>query len=275
MFLSLLNSTVLVTGGTGSIGSAIVRQLIEHSAKVIVFSRDEYKQYELKQELKSPKVQFIIGDIKSFDSINAALRGVHYCFHTAAMKHVPICEENPFEAVKTNIIGTENLINAAIANKVYKVLAVSTDKAVHPTSVLGCTKLVMERLMKNRSHMAPRLASIRFGNILNSRGSVLPLWKKQAENGIPLTVTDVKATRYFIEIEEAVKHCLQAMEIMKGGETFVVKCGDPKNIYDMAKKISSHIVTTGLHPGERLHETLFTEDENIVKEKIADRLWAV
>lgn len=271
------NSAVLVVGGTGSIGSAIVRELAkcDGSGRVIVFSRDEYKQHELREEVGRFAVEFIIGDVRSSNSLNNALRGVNYCFHTAAMKHVSICEENPFEAVQTNVIGTENLINAAIANKVYRVLAISTDKAVTPVSVLGSTKLLMEKLLKVRSSYHSKLSSIRFGNILNSRGSVIPLWKKQAANGEPVTVTDARATRYFIEVEEAVKACFQAMEVMKGGETFVVDCGEPINIYDMAKKISAFTVTTGLRPGERLHEELFTAGENDAKVKMTDWLWAV
>jgi UDP-N-acetylglucosamine 4,6-dehydratase len=275
MFANLSNGTVLVTGATGSIGSALIRKLVECAGKVIVFSRDEYKQHELKQELGYLGVQFIIGDVRSFEALNKAFQGVNYCFHTAAMKHVSICEENPFEAVKTNILGTENLINAAIANKVYKVVAISTDKAVHPTSVLGCTKLVMERLLKSRSTYSTKFSSIRFGNILNSRGSVIPLWKEQAANGAPVTVTDPKATRYFIEIGNAVASCLEVLRVMQGGETFVVDCGESKNIYDMAKEISDYKVFTGLGLGEKLHEELFTSSEQKYKVKVSDTLWSV
>lgn len=258
-------NTVLVTGGTGSIGSAIVREL-KNDNFVTVFSRDEHKQHELKQEW-GKQVKFILGDVRSFEDINAALRGVDRCYHVAAMKHVTLCEENPFEAVKTNIVGTQNLINAAIANKVCGVLAISTDKAVHPTSVLGCTKLVMERLLKAapRHVGATKFASIRFGNILNSRGSVIPLWKKQVEDGSPVTVTDEHATRYFMSIEEAVKQALGAMVLMEGGEVFIADCGKPRRIIDMAKEFAtktlSQIEITGLRPGERLHEELVASNE--------------
>lgn len=258
------NSTVLVTGSTGSIGSALVRKLVECAGKVIVFSRDEYKQHELKQELEHFGVKFIIGDVRSFESINSALCGVNYCFHVAAMKHVSICEENPFEAVKTNIIGSENLINAAIANKVYRVLAISTDKAVHPTSVLGCTKLIMERLFKNKSSYSTKFASIRFGNILNSRGSVIPLWKKQIADGGPVTVTDENATRIFLDIDEAVKGAFEAMSVMRGGETFIVNGNKlPQRVLNMAKEIcgDTPIKVIGLRPGERLHEVLVASNE--------------
>lgn len=254
----------LVSGATGSIGSAIVRRLITLGyTNIVAFSRDEHKQHEIKQEF-GDRVKFIIGDIRSSESINNAMLGVDWCFHTAAMKHVPICEENPFEAVRTNIIGTENLINAAIANKVQKVLAISTDKAVHPTSVLGCSKLIMERLLKvANASSSTQLASIRFGNILNSRGSVLPLWKKQIADGGPVTVTDENATRIFLEIDEAVRGAFEAMTVMKGGEVFVVSCLTPKRILDMAKEIcgDTPIKITGLRPGERLHEELVASNE--------------
>ncbi len=256
----------LVVGGTGSIGSAIVRHaLILGQDGVTVFSRDEHKQHELKQEF-GDKVKFIIGDVRSSTALNKALRGVNWCFHTAAMKHVTSCEENPFEAVKTNIIGTENLINAAIANEVENVLAISTDKAVHPTSVLGCSKLIMERLLKAANGLSStKFASIRFGNILNSRGSVIPLWKKQIENGGPVTVTDENATRIFLDIDEAVKGAFEAILVMKGGEVFVVSCLTPKRILDMAKEIcgDTPIEITGLRPGERLHEELVASNERV------------
>lgn len=251
---------VLVTGGTGSIGSAIVRKLAGDDDEVIVFSRDEYKQHELKQELGN-RVKFIIGDIRSQEALSKALRGVYLCFHTAAMKHVPICEENPYEAVQTNIIGTQNLINAAIENNVAGVLAISTDKAVHPTSVLGCSKLIMERLLKSSSTKYTKFASIRFGNILNSRGSVLQTWQKQVKKNMPVTVTDDRATRYFIEIETAVSASIEAAAVMQGGEVFIADCGKPRRIYDMAKAISSDTVTTGLRAGERLHEELVASNE--------------
>lgn len=256
---------VLVTGGTGSIGSAIVREL-KNDNFVTVFSRDEHKQHELKQEF-GQQVKFIIGDIRSFEDVNFALRGVNKCYHVAAMKHVPICEENPFEAVKTNVTGTENLIRASIANGVYRVLAISTDKAVHPTSVLGCTKLIMERLLKAapRGIGVTKFASIRLGNILNSRGSVVPLWEKQVMGGKPVTVTDENATRYFLSIEEATKQILGAMGQMVGGEIFIANCGKPRRVIDMARELVkgtlSPIEMTGLRPGERLHEELSASNE--------------
>lgn len=271
-----MQGRVLITGATGSIGSAIVRHIVKtRNNSVVVFSRDEFKQHELKQELKDYDVEYIIGDVRSFDSINSAMRGINVCFHTAAMKHVSICEENPFEAVKTNVVGTENLIRAALANGVYRVLAISTDKAVNPISVLGCTKLLMERLLKERNCYSNKLSSIRFGNILGSRGSVLDIWVKQAANGEPITVTVGHPTRYFIEIDEAVKACLKAIDIMRGGETFVVDCGEPKDIYEMAKKVSSNVIITDLRSGERLHEELYTTSERQAKVKMADGLWAV
>lgn len=270
--------SVLVSGGTGSIGSAIVRELIKRSARqIIVFSRDEFKQHELKQELKHFPVKFIIGDVRSYEALYNALDGVDIVFHTAAMKHVSICEDNPFEAVQTNILGTQNLIRAANSKMVEKVLAISTDKAVNPTSVLGCSKLLMERMLKaSNSHV--KFSSIRFGNIIGSRGSVIPLWKKQIEAGGPMTITNEKAYRYFVEPEKAVAGAFKAVELMQGGETFVVS-GDLQNILYMAAMVSKGadipFVTTGLRPGEKLAEELLTAEEMIRSKNINDDLLVI
>lgn len=259
--------SVLVTGGTGSIGSAIVHELIKRSVRqVLVFSRDEFKQHELRQELKHFPVKFIIGDVRSYEALHNALDGVDIVFHTAAMKHVSICEDNPFEAVQTNILGTQNLIRAANSKMVEKVLAISTDKAVNPTSVLGCSKLLMERMLKaSNSHV--KFSSIRFGNIIGSRGSVIPLWKKQIEAGGPMTVTHEDAYRYFIDVEKAVAGAFKAVEYMQGGETFIVDA-ELENVLTMAKKVrdgaDNPIMITGLHVGEKISEELMTSEEQLV-----------
>ncbi len=271
----LSGKIVLVTGGTGSIGSEIVRQLLKTKAKQVrVFSRDEHMQHELKNELPSDKrLRFLLGDIRDKERMAFAFRGVDIVFHAAALKHVPACEYNPFEAVKTNIIGTQNVIEVALANNVEKVLAISTDKAADPASVLGASKLMMERLItaanatvgKSRT----RLSSVRFGNILASRGSVVDLWKKQLAAGKPITVTDERATRFFMSIPEAVRLVFAALNTMQGGEIFVLKMKPAQRVIDFArdflkreargKKIGIKLI--GLRPGEKLHEILMTEDE--------------
>ncbi len=271
------NKTILVTGGTGTIGSEIVRQVLETNAKQIrIYSRDEHKQHELRHELPADKrLRFLIGDIRDKERTNFAFQGVDICFHAAALKHVPVCEYNPFEAVKTNVIGTQNIIDVALANNAECVLAISTDKAADPASVLGASKLMMERLITAaNATVGPhrtRFASVRFGNVLDSRGSVGDLWKKQIEAGGPVTVTDERATRFFMGIPDAVQLVFSALEYMQGGEIFVLKMRSARRVIDFAKeyidknangkKIAIKLI--GLRPGEKLHETLMTEDESI------------
>ena len=267
---------VLVTGGTGSIGSEIVRQLLKTRVKQIrVFSRDEHKQHELRSELVDDKrLRYLIGDIRDKERMDFAFQGVDIIFHAAALKHVPVCEYNPFEAVKTNIIGTQNIIENALRHNVEKVLAISTDKAADPSSVLGASKLMMERLVtaanatigQNRT----RFASVRFGNVLNSRGSVVDLWRKQIASGEAVTITDERATRFFMDIPDAVRLVFSALENMRGGEIFVLKMKPAKRVIDFAKELIEKcapdrkikIKLIGLRPGEKLHETLLTEDES-------------
>jgi len=270
---NLKNKTVLVTGGTGSIGSEIVRQLLKDEvAQVRVYSRDEHKQYELKRELDDPRVRYLIGDVRDKERLDFAFRGVDVCFHAAALKHVPICEYNPFEAVKTNVVGTQNVIEVSIKNNLEKVVFVSTDKAVAPESVLGASKLMAERLVTAanvmRGSSKTKFASVRFGNVLNSRGSVVPLWRSQIEKGGPVTITDKRATRFFMEIPQAVRLIFDAAGLMKGGEIFVLKM--PKRpIVEFAQEIiETHaggkkieLAFVGLRPGERLDEALLTGDE--------------
>ena len=267
---------VLVTGGTGSIGSEIVRHLLKTKARQIrVFSRDEHKQHELKGELGHDKrLRFLIGDIRDKERMDFAFKGVDICFHAAALKHVPVCEYNPFEAVKTNIIGTQNIIDIALRHNIEKVLAISTDKAADPASVLGASKLMMERLITAANATIgqdrTRFASVRFGNVLNSRGSVIDLWRKQIETGGPVTVTDKRATRFFMDMPDAVRLVFSALQHMQGGEIFVLKMRPPRLVIDFAKDMikkygggkKTQIKLIGLRPGEKLHETLLTEDES-------------
>lgn len=272
---SLAGKTVIVTGGTGSVGSEIVRQLLKTKVKQVrVFSRDEHKQHELKLELTDDRLRFLIGDVRDKERLDFAFRGVDICFHAAALKHVPFCEYNPFEAVKTNIVGTQNVIDVALGNDIEKVVAISTDKAADPSSVLGVSKLMMERLITAANSTIganqTRFASVRFGNVLNSRGSVIPIWEKQLSEGKAITVTDERATRFMMEIDEAVSLVFSALDEMQGGEIFVLKMKAPKRVIDFAKEFIQKrapgrdvaIKMIGLRPGEKMHETLLTEDES-------------
>lgn len=267
---------VIVTGGTGSIGAEIVRQLLDTEvAQIRIYSRDEHKQHELQHELpKDKRLRFLIGDVRDKERMDFAFHNVDICFHAAALKHVPFCEYNPFEAIKTNIIGTQNVIDLALKHNLEKVVAISTDKAVNPTSVLGTSKLMMEKLITAANSLIgdrrTTFSSVRFGNVLSSRGSVMPIWIKQIENGQPLTITDKRATRFFMEIPEAVDLVFNAAEIMQGGEIFVLKMKRKFKIVDFAKSVAKKhapgkkvaIQFIGLRPGEKLHEELLTEDES-------------
>jgi FlaA1/EpsC-like NDP-sugar epimerase len=268
------DKTILVTGGTGSIGSEIVRQLLQTAAAQIrIYSRDEHKQYELRQEFgDDERLRYLIGDVRDKDRLDFAFRGVDICFHAAALKHVPACEYNPFEAVKTNVVGTQNVIDVSIKHNIEKVVAVSSDKAVNPESVLGASKLMMERLIiaANNTTGPSRtvFASVRFGNVLHSRGSVIHLWRRQIAAGGPLTVTHKDATRYFMEIADAVKLIFDASALMQGGEIFVLKMKQRPIVEFAEETIKQHaqgrkidIVYIGLRPGEKLTEDLLTEEE--------------
>lgn len=268
---------ILVTGGTGSIGSEIVRQLLNYEPKQIrIYSRDESKQFFLQQELNSDEhkeiLRFLIGDIRDKERLDRAFNDIDIVFHAAALKHVPFCEDNPFEAVKTNIQGTQNVLDLAIDHKVEKVIAISSDKAVNPNTVMGISKLMMERLVVSASNYSGdpniKFSVVRFGNVINSRGSVIPLWIDQIKKGKAVTVTDKRMERYFMSIEDAVRLVFMVVAIMKGSEIFVLKM--PKyNIYDLAlevikryskeKKVTIKII--GAREREKMDEKLFTEDE--------------
>lgn len=266
--------TVIVTGGTGSIGSEMVKRLLETDvAQIRVFSRDEHKQHELQNELpKDKRLRWLIGDVRDRDRLDFAFQGADICFHVAALKHVHMCEYNPFEALKTNVIGTQNVIEAARLHNLDKVVAISTDKAVSPESVLGASKLMMERLVTaaniSSGKARTRYASVRFGNVLNSRGSVGDIWMRQIQNGGPVTVTDERMVRYFMEIREAVALIFDATDLMHGGEIFVLKM-DKRPIVEFAKElIKRHgkgkkisIDYIGVRPGEKLNELLYTTEE--------------
>lgn len=269
---------VLVTGGTGSIGSEIVRQLLKYKPRQIrIYSRDDSKQFYLQQELSystrdKEKLRFLIGDIRDKDRLDRAFKDIDIVFHAAALKHVSFCEDNPFEAVKTNVNGTQNVLDLAIDHQVEKVIAISSDKAVSPQTFMGISKLMMERMVISAPNYSGdpsiKFAVVRFGNVLNSRGSVIPLWIEQIKTGGPVTVTDEKMERYFMSTKDAVNLVFKAAQLMLGSEIFVLKM--PKyNIHELAleaikrygngKKIEVKVI--GIREREKLDERLFTDEE--------------
>lgn len=271
---------VLVTGGTGSIGSEIVKKVLQYSPGVVrVFSNDENGLFRLKQGLQMhSNVRFLVGDIRDKGRLITAVENIDFIFHAAALKHVALCEYNPFEAVKTNVLGTQNIIEATMeAQHVEKLITISTDKAVSPTNVMGATKLLAERLTISASYYIgwrrTALSCVRFGNVLDSRGSVLSLFREQIMEGGPITITDPDMTRFVMSIPKAVELVLKAMEIAKGSEVFILKMpalriGDMAEvlIYELAPRyghVPERIETkvTGKTEGEKEHEELLTEDE--------------
>ena len=250
--------TILLTGGTGSFGHQFIKYIysVFKPLKVIVYSRDEFKQYQMSKAFNQKKyrgLRFFIGDIRDKDRLNSALKNVDYVVHAAALKHVPIAEYNPQECIKTNIIGAQNLIDCSINNNVKKVIALSTDKASNPVNLYGATKLVSDKLFISSNilsaHVNTVFSVVRYGNVLNSRGSVIPYFKGLVSLNKELTVTDKNMTRFFISIENAVKFCVESFNIMKGGEIFIPKIPSMK-IFDIAKVLSnsSKIKIIGLRP---------------------------
>jgi UDP-N-acetylglucosamine 4,6-dehydratase/5-epimerase len=259
--------TVLITGGTGSFGKKFVRKVLEDDVrKVIVFSRDELKQYEMAQEVKDSRIRFFIGDVRDKERLYRAFDGVDYVVHAAAMKQVPACEYNPFEAVKTNIYGAQNIIEAAIDRGVKRVIALSTDKAAAPINLYGATKLASDKLfVAANSYVGEketRFAVVRYGNVVGSRGSVVPFFKKMAAEGKKLPITDERMTRFWITLDQGVQFVIDSLERMKGGEIFVPKIPSMK-VVDLARAIAPEagIEIIGIRPGEKLHEAMITEDD--------------
>ncbi len=262
------NKVVLVTGGTGSFGKKLIKILVEeyHPAKIIVFSRDELKQHEMRVSgYNHPSIRYFIGDVRDHERLLRAFYGVNIVVHAAALKQVPACEYNPMEAIKTNILGSSNVADAAIENGVEKVLALSTDKAVNPINLYGATKLAAEKLLIQSNAYAggrnTRIACTRYGNVVGSRGSVVPLFLQQRPSG-RLTITDERMTRFWISLEQGVRFVIRCIEQMQGGEVFVPKIPS-MNMMDLAKAVApeAQVDIIGIRPGEKLHETLISEDE--------------
>jgi UDP-N-acetylglucosamine 4,6-dehydratase/5-epimerase len=264
------NSTVLITGGTGSFGKKITEYLLGNHRlrRLIIFSRDEMKQYEMSQALgyeKHPAIRYFIGDVRDRDRLDRAFSGVDYVIHGAAMKHVPAAEYNPIEAIKTNIVGAANIIDAAIDQGVKRVIALSTDKAANPVNLYGATKLCSDKLFIAGNHYGggdgTRFSIVRYGNVVGSRGSVIPYFLRLRETGV-LPITDPRMTRFWITLDQGVAFVLSSLERMQGGEIFVPRIPS-MNILDLAKAIAPEcrMDIVGVRPGEKLHETMIPEDE--------------
>ncbi len=262
------NKVVLITGGTGSFGKKFIRVMLEayHPAKIIVYRRDELKQHEMQTSgYNDPSMRYFIGDVRDLERMKRAFQGVDIVVHAAALKQVPACEYNPFEAVKTNILGSQNVIDAALDMGVKKVLAISTDKAVNPVNLYGVTKLAAEKLVIQSNSYAggreTRLSCVRYGNVVGSRGSVVPVFLQQCATG-KLCVTDERMTRFWISLDQGVLFVIRCIEQMHGGEVFVPKI-PIMSVKDLALAIApeAEIAYTGIRPGEKLHEVLISEDE--------------
>lgn len=262
------NQVVLVTGGTGSFGKKFTKILLEERSpkKVIIFSRDELKQYEMQVTgFNQPNLRYFIGDIRDRERLTRAMHGVDIVVHAAALKQVPACEYNPMEAIKTNIMGTSNVLEAALDAGVKKVMTISTDKAVNPANLYGATKLAAEKVtIQSNAYAAgtaTRYSCVRYGNVVGSRGSVVPVFLKQRQNG-KVTITDDRMTRFWLSLEQGVRFVISCIEQMQGGEVFVPKIPSMK-VIDLARAIApdAEVEIIGIRPGEKLHEVLISEDE--------------
>jgi len=264
------NKNILITGGTGSFGKKYTKILLKNYKpnKIIIYSRDELKQYEMAQEYDALCMRYFIGDVRDKERLIKAMRNVDYVIHAAALKHVPIAEYNPMEAIKTNINGAQNVIDAALANEVKKVIALSTDKAANPVNLYGATKLASDKLFVAANNLVGdrdiKFSVVRYGNVIGSRGSVVPFFKKLIDEGVKeIPITDEKMTRFLITLEQGVEFVLKNFERMQGGEIFVPKIPSMK-ITDLAKALAPDLQhkIIGIRPGEKLHEIMCPADDS-------------
>jgi UDP-N-acetylglucosamine 4,6-dehydratase/5-epimerase len=271
--------TLLITGGTGSFGNAVLRRFLTTDiAEIRIFSRDELKQDDMRKLFNHKKLKFYIGDVRDTNSIDDAMNGVDFVFHAAALKQVPSCEFYPMQAVKTNVIGTENVLNSAIKARVKKVIALSTDKAVYPINAMGISKAMMERVVvaKARSEEGTMIACTRYGNVMASRGSVIPLFIDQIRTGSPITITDPNMTRFMMSLDQAVDLVLFAFENGKSGDIFVQKAPSAtikllaKTLATILGKPTHEVKIIGTRHGEKLYETLLTKEEMVKAIDMAD-----
>ena len=273
------NKTLLITGGTGSFGNAVLNRFLntDHFSEIRIFSRDEKKQDDMRNELKNDKLKFYIGDVRDYSSVEKAMRGVDYVFHAAALKQVPSCEFFPIEATKTNVFGTQNVIDAAEYNKVNKVICLSTDKAAYPINAMGISKALMEKvaIAASRNLTNTTVCLTRYGNVMASRGSVIPLFIKQIKNNENLTITDPNMTRFLMSLDEAVELVLFAFEHGNQGDLFVNKA-PAGTIGDLAQAIkelgnaTNEVKIIGTRHGEKLYETLCTREEMLKSEDMGE-----
>jgi UDP-N-acetylglucosamine 4,6-dehydratase len=269
--MSLLNNaSILITGGTGSLGKALVKELLANTQvrRIAIFSRDEMKQHEFRNEIgDDSRLRWFIGDIRDLERLKRAMHGVDYVIHTAALKQVDTGEYNPMEFIKTNVLGSQNVIDACIDSGVKRVVALSTDKASSPINLYGATKLTADKLFvaaNNYSHSYGTVFSVvRYGNVMGSRGSVIPFWKQLAQDGLPLPITDLRMTRFWISIDQAVHFVLDSLEMMSGGELYVPRIPSMR-ITDLAMAVApgAKLQEIGMRPGEKLHEEMISADDS-------------
>lgn len=272
------NKTLLISGGTGSFGNAVLNKFLKSDiGEIRIFSRDEKKQDDLRRKHQNSKLKFHLGDVRDKNSIRSAMKGVDFVFHAAALKQVPSCEFYPMEAVKTNIIGTNNVVDVAVENNVNKVICLSTDKAVYPINAMGVSKAMMEKVFvaKSRTSGKTKIIGTRYGNVMASRGSVIPLFYNQLINNKPLTITNPNMTRFMMTLDNAVDLVLYAFENGKNGDIFVQKAPSSTieqlaNVLIKIYKSKSIIKNIGIRHGEKMHETLLSKEERLVSEDLGN-----
>ena len=272
------NKILLLTGGTGSFGNAVLDKFLDSDiAEIRIFSRDEKKQHDMRVLYNNPKIKFFLGDVRDIDSIHPAMQGVNYVFHAAALKQVPSCEFYPMQAFKTNVLGTENVLTAAIHNKVEKVICLSTDKAVYPINAMGVSKAMMEKVFvsKSRTAQSTIICGTRYGNVMASRGSVIPYFYQQIKESKDITVTNPDMTRFMMTLEDAVGLVLFAFKNGNPGDIFVQKSpattiGALAQTLKKIYKSHSKIVHIGIRHAEKVHETLLSKEERMIAEELTD-----